>query len=609
MSDFQNPQQDPGMERRLLLAFALTFLVIVLSQPLINRYARTPQAEPAATPAAPIAQPATAAPSTVTTGASPVATPPLPPEMRQANAESLIVVENDLYRITFTNRGAQVRSWVLKKYKDHKGQPLELVHAQAATQYGHPLSLWTYDKDLRGRLNQGLYVPACDPVVRETAASTGEPPVLCNASAPATISFEYSDAELRVRKGFRFDHSYEVEVETETTQKGVTVPAYPAWPAGFGDQHLPIEYAATHIVWRQGSTIQRQEAKKVSGGNTVIGPFHWAGVAGQYFGAVFLPENPEGAVLVTLHEGLEVPNDPDKPEPGKTTKVNVLGVAVGSQQASIRQRVFVGPKTVDVLQSVHASLTPEERKLLGAGAKGPDLEPLVDFGEYLGFIARPIFLWLKWTHEHWAPNWGLSIIILTIIINVALFPLRLSSMKSALKMQKIAPQMRAIQERYGKYKFNDPRRQAMGEEQMALYKKEGVNPVGGCVPMLLQVPFLFAFYTVLTVSIELRHAPWLWIKDLSAPDPYYLLPVAFVGSMFVLQKLTPQGAMDPMQQKMMSIMMPVMLGFVSINLASGLCVYWAMGNLISIVQQLVVNRTTFGREVRAEIEKRAARKK
>ncbi|MGH9532695.1 MAG: membrane protein insertase YidC [Terriglobales bacterium] len=614
MSDFQNPQQDPGMERRLLLAFALTFLVIVLSQPLINRYARAPQAEPAATPAAPAVQPAAATPSAVTSSAGPVATPPLPPEIRQANAESLIVVENDLYRITFTNRGAQVKSWVLKKYKDHKGQPLELVHAQAASQYGHPLSLWTYDKELRKKLGEVLYVPECEPVPPNGLKPVGgqaetTPAVLCSPSAPAEVAFEYADGETRVRKSFRFDHSYVVEVETETTFKGATIPAYPAWPAGFGDQHLPIEYAATHIVVRNGSTIQRLEAKKVSGGNTMNGPFHWAGVAGQYFGAVFLPEDPQNAVMVTLHEALDIPNNPEKPEPGKTTKVDVLGVALGSNQASIRQRVFVGPKAVDVLQAVQASLTPDERKLLGADAKGPDLEPLVDFGEYLGFIARPIFLWLKWTYEHWAPNWGLSIIILTVIINIALFPLRLSSMKSALKMQKIAPQMRAIQEKYGKYKFNDPRRQAMGEEQMALYKKEGVNPVGGCVPMLLQVPFLFAFYTVLTVAIELRHAPWLWIKDLSAADPYYLLPVGFVGSMFVLQRLTPQGTMDPMQQKMMNIMMPVMLGFVSINLASGLCVYWSVGNLISIVQQLVVNRTAFGREVRAEIEKRAARKK
>ncbi len=597
------------MERRLLLAFALTFLVIVLSQPLINRYARQAQPEPAAAPAQPAAATPATTPSSVTSGSSQKATPPLPPEIRRADAESLIVVENELYRITFTNRGAQVKSWVLKKYRDHKGQPLELVHAQAAAQYGYPLSLWTYEKGLRSKMSEALYVPACEPMVRPPAPSAGDPAVLCNASAPATIGFEYSDADLRVRKVFRFDHSYVVEVETETTHGGVTLPAYPAWPAGFGDQHLPIQYSATHLVWRNGGTLERLEAKEVSGGNTVNGPFRWAGVAGQYFGAVFLPQNPESAVLVTLHEALDVPDNPEKPEPGKTSKVGVLGVAVGSQEAAIREQVFVGPKAVDVLQSVHASLTPEERKLLGADAKGPDLEPLVDFGEYLGFIARPIFLWLKWTHEHWAPNWGLSIIILTIIINVALFPLRLSSMKSALKMQKIGPQMRALQEKYSKYKFNDPRRQAMNEEQWALYKKEGVNPVGGCVPMLLQVPFLFAFYTVLTVSIELRHASWLWIKDLSAPDPYYLLPVAFVGSMFVLQKLTPQGAMDPMQQKMMNIMMPVMLGFVSINLASGLCVYWTVGNVISIVQQLAVNRTTFGREVRAEIEKRAARKK
>ncbi len=597
------------MERRLLLAFALTFLVIVLSQPLINKYARRAEPEQPATPVQPAAPAKTAG-----VPASVAPSPPLPPpsNLVQAITESLVVVENDLYRITFTSRGAQVKSWVLKKYKDHKGQPLELVHAQAASKYGYPLSLWTYDQELRKKLSEALYVAACLPNTLKTAQlqTSDQPAVQCNPAAPAQVTFEYADAETRVRKSFRFDHSYVVEVETETTQRGAAVPAYPAWPAAFGDQHLPAHHVASRLVSQNGGTLQRLEPKKVSGGNTVNGPFHWAGVEDQYFGAVFLPENPETAVLITLHQALEIPNDPEKPEPGKTSKVSVLGAAVGGSQATIRQRLFVGPKSLDVLHSVEASLSSEERKLLGESAKGPNLEGLVDFGEYLGFIARPIFLWLKWTHDHWIANWGWSIIILTLIINVALFPLKLTSMKSALKMQKIAPQMRALQEKYSKYKLNDPKRAGMNEEQWALYKKEGVNPVGGCIPMLLQIPFLFAFYTVLTVAIELRQAPWLWwIKDLAAPDPYYLLPIAFVGSMFILQRLTPQAGMDPMQQKMMNIMMPVMLGFVSFNLASGLCLYWTVGNGIGIAQQLVVNRTAFGREIRAEIEKRAQKKK
>jgi YidC/Oxa1 family membrane protein insertase len=597
------------MERRLLLAFALTFLVIVLSQPLINKYARRAEPEQPATPVQPAAPAKTAG---VPASVAPSPPLPLPSNLVQASTESLVVVENDLYRITFTSRGAQVKSWVLKKYKDHKGQPLELVHAQAASKYGYPLSLWTYDQELRKKLSEALYVAACLPNTLKTAQlqTSDQPAVQCNPAAPAQVTFEYADAETRVRKSFRFDHSYVVEVETETTQRGAAVPAYPAWPAAFGDQHLPAHHVASRLVSQNGGTLQRLEPKKVSGGNTVNGPFHWAGVEDQYFGAVFLPENPETAVLITLHQALEIPDNPEKPEPGKTTKVSVLGAAVGGREPTIRQRLFVGPKSLDVLHSVEASLSSEERKLLGESAKGPNLEGLVDFGEYLGFIARPIFLWLKWTHDHWIANWGWSIIILTLIINVALFPLKLTSMKSALKMQKIAPQMRALQEKYSKYKLNDPKRAGMNEEQWALYKKEGVNPVGGCIPMLLQIPFLFAFYTVLTVAIELRQAPWLWwIKDLAAPDPSYLLPIAFVGSMFILQRLTPQAGMDPMQQKMMNIMMPVMLGFVSFNLASGLCLYWTVGNGIGIAQQLVVNRTAFGREIRAEIEKRAQKKK
>ncbi len=603
------------MERRLLLAFALTFLVIVISQPLITRYAKKAEPEQPAVPAQPATPEKPAAPAVARAGpssASSVVTPVAAPvNFVQASAETLAVVENDLYRITFSNRGAQVKSWVLKKYQDDKGQPLELVHAQAASKYGYPLSLWTYDKELRKKLTEALYVAACLPNTLKTAQlqAGDQLPVECNPAAPAQVTFEYADAETRVRKSFRFDHSYVVEVETETTHRGAVVPAYPAWPAAFGDQHAPAHHVASRLVSQNGGTLQRLEPKEVSGGNTVNGPFHWAGVEDQYFGAVFLPENPETAVLVTLHQALDVPDNPEKPEPGKTTKVSVLGAAVGGSEAVIRQRVFVGPKSLDVLSSVQASLSSDERKLLGEGAKGPNLEGLVDFGEYLGFIARPLFLWLKWTYEHWTPNWGNSIIILTFIINVALFPLKLTSMKSALKMQKIAPQMRAIQEKYSKYKLNDPKRAGMNEEQWALYKKEGVNPVGGCVPMLLQIPFLFAFYTVLTVAIELRQAPWLWIKDLSAPDPYYLLPIAFVGTMFFLQRLTPQAGMDPMQQKMMNIMMPVMLGFVSFNLASGLCLYWTVGNLIGIGQQLMVNRTAFGREMRAEIEKRAQKKK
>jgi YidC/Oxa1 family membrane protein insertase len=181
-------------------------------------------------------------------------------------------------------------------------------------------------------------------------------------------------------------------------------------------------------------------------------------------------------------------------------------------------------------------------------------------------------------------------------------------MKSMLKMQRVAPQIKAIQEKYKKYSLRDPRKAPMNEEISALYKKEGVNPAGGCLPMLIQFPFLIAYYRMLGAALDLRHAHWLWIHDLSASEPFpFVLPVLMVISMLVVQKMTPQAGMDPAQQKMMTVMMPLMMGFI-FRLAAGLNLYYAEANLISIAQQAVMNRTALGREMRAMIEKRARKK-
>jgi YidC/Oxa1 family membrane protein insertase len=259
--------------------------------------------------------------------------------------------------------------------------------------------------------------------------------------------------------------------------------------------------------------------------------------------------------------------------------------------------MYVGPKTLESLQSVQVP---------GITGAEPDLRGIVDFG-WLGLIARPLFLWLKWTFKY-VHNWGWAIVIQTIIINLALLPLRLSQMKSMLKMQRVAPQIKAIQEKYKKYSLRDPKKAEMNEEISALYKKEGVNPIGGCLPLLIQMPFLFAYYRMLGVAIDLRHATWLWVPDLSAPDPIYILPIAIVITMFLMQRMTPQAGMDPAQQKMMNFMMPAMLGYISFNLASGLCLYWAMGQLIGIVQQWSLNQSSLGREMREMMEKRARKK-
>jgi YidC/Oxa1 family membrane protein insertase len=182
-------------------------------------------------------------------------------------------------------------------------------------------------------------------------------------------------------------------------------------------------------------------------------------------------------------------------------------------------------------------------------------------------------------------------------------------MKSMLKLQGVAPQIKSIQEKYKKYSLRDPRKAAMNEEIAALYKKEGANPAGGCLPMLVQLPILYAFFQMLRIAIDLRHAHWLWIRDLSAAEPFpYILPVLMIVSMLLVQRMTPQAGMDPAQQRMMNVMMPLMMGFIFFRLQAGLNLYYAVSNLISIAQQSVMNRTKLGREMREMMAKRARKK-
>jgi YidC/Oxa1 family membrane protein insertase len=570
------------MERRLLLVFALTFLVIVLFQPVLKKY--LPQAPTPAPQSQSQAQ--TPAQSASASNLPEPAPPGLaalnPGATKQASSELETVIENDLYRITFTNRGGQVKSWILKKFDDDKGRPLELVNGMAAEKYGYPLSLWTYDETERNKLNSVLYV----------ASGSGR------LSAPAEITFEYADQDVAVRKSFRFDHTYVVQVETSVLAKGSVVSAYPTWPAGFGDQISLASYHASRVEYQYNGDTQRMDIKKVSSGNTLRVPFNWAGVSDQYFAAVFLPDDPQNTVLVTLRNSINVPKDPQKPNPQDTAPVEVLGAAVGNPKGPTMQRMYVGPKSLRVLESVPVPTV--------AGAP-QDLRALVNFG-FFGVIARPLFLWLKWTYEKMVGNWGWAIAIQTLIINLALLPLRISSMKSALKMQRIQPQMNSIKEKYKKYGMRDPRRQEMNTEIGELMKREGVSPLGGCLPLVIQMPFLFAYYSMLGAALDLRHAHWLWIHDLSSPDPYLVLPIGIVITMLFTQRMTPQAGMDPSQQKMMNIMMPVMMGVISYRLAAGLCLYWSEGNLIMIAQQTILNRTKLGREMREMAAKRARKK-
>jgi YidC/Oxa1 family membrane protein insertase len=592
LTEYHNPQDDPGSQKRLMLAFFLVFVLIAVMQFFIKPPAKPPEqkqktAQNETKPAVPAASATPAVPASVSAAKAQPARAHKA-AVKQAAAETETVLENDVYKITFTNRGGLVKSWILKKYKNDKGGPLDLVNASTAPVLGYPFSFFSYDKDLEQKLNSALYV------VHGTG-SQNEP-----------IVFEYSDGDISARKVFHPEgKSYIVALETEVTRGGEPVTAFPQWPGGVGDQANLGAYASTTIDWNQSGSIERKAAtsgnfitghKWVSNGQTITDPFYWAALVDNYFAVAFMPPSPQGTALVTLNNQVEIFKNPSNPNDTTKEKVSVLGAAFGSTTGPTRLRILAGPKAVDLLEGTQAQ------------PGGPDLRGILDFGTF-GFIAKPLFLWLRWTYEHWIPNWGWSIAFLTVVITMALLPLRMSSQKSALKMQKIQPQVKAITEKYKRYSITDPRRQEMQKEMSALYKKEGVNPIGGCFPMLLQMPFLFAFYAMLGSAIELRLAPWLWIKDLSAPDPTHILPIAIVVSMFVMQKSTPQAGMDPAQQKMLNFMGPLMIGGISWGVASGLCVYWAISNVLGYVQQLFLNRSELAQQVRKSQERRATRKK
>ena len=576
------------MDKNILLIFLLMAIAIFGAQLYMRKYApQAPQqqkssAQPAQQPIQPGAPSTLPAAAEIAQPAKPAkgksAAPPASAEVR-ASSETETVIENDLYRITFTNRGAQVKSWILKKFNDDNGKPLDLVNSNAASKYGYPLSLWTYDENVRNTLNSALYVPS-------TTQAT--------LQAPAQIQFDFSNSWLTVRKTFHFDHSYVVGVETSVFSNGNPVHAFPAWPSGFGDETTLSGYASAELEYQVNDSTERVNVKKVSGGNTLQGRYNWIGVSSQYFGAVFIPDSADNVVAVTLNNSVDLVTDSSKPN--ETKPVDVPGVAVG-RPGNTTERLFAGPKALAVLESVSVPT------ISGADK---DLRSMINFG-WFGPIARPLFLWLRWTNQY-IHNWGWSIVLQTIIITIALVPLRFYQLKSALKMQRVQPQMKAIQEKYKKYSMRDPRKQEMNKEIGELYKREGVNPVGGCLPMLMQLPFLYAYYRMLSTAIDLRQAHWLWIHDLSSADPWYLLPIVMAISMFVLQKMTPQGGIDPSQQKMMNIMMPVMMGVFFFKLPAGLNLYYALSNVIMIGQTWMMNRTELGREMR-EIAAKRARKK
>jgi YidC/Oxa1 family membrane protein insertase len=245
-------------------------------------------------------------------------------------------------------------------------------------------------------------------------------------------------------------------------------------------------------------------------------------------------------------------------------KVPVGSVAPGAT-GGVTVPVYIGPQETVTLEKI-----------------APGLDLVVDYG-WLLVLAKPLFLLLKWIHSL-VGNWGWSIILLTVLIKLVFYPLNAKAGRSMAQMKVLGPKMEKLKQLYGED------RQKLNQAMMELYRTEKINPLGGCLPILVQIPVFIALYWVLLASIELRHAPWLgWIQDLSAPDPYFILPVIYAVSMFVQTKLNPQPA-DPVQAKVM-LMMPIVFSVFFLFFPAGLVLYWVVQNLLTILQQWYINKT------------------
>jgi YidC/Oxa1 family membrane protein insertase len=547
-------------EKRVFIAFALSFLLLVLWRML---FVKTPPPPPQSSGAPQAtAQQATGKKGTAQSAAKPAAPKvPAPPQIPVVQGQQAqdIVVENNFYRITFSTQGGVVKSWILKKYDDANAKPLDMVNPAACKQLGYPMSIRTADDSLNQKVNQALYVA-------QPAGTT--------LKAPATLEFTYSDGHIQVQKKFAFGSDYMAQASVSVAQDQHYVPVRVAWVGGFGDHSVPEEehFAQSKVAYEANAKVETTDLHKIENELTKSGPLEFAGLEDRYFAGIFFPESTDQAFGAGYTSW--------KPEKWKEKKLPNAGYAeLGSSVGQpVKFELFVAPKSLDILDATH-----------------PPLTGLVDFG-WFSIIAKPLFLGLRYIYDNWVHNYGWAIVILTIILNMALFPLKLKSIRSAQEMQRIAPLVKSIQDRYKQYKFNDPRKARMNQEVMKLYQEHGINPLGGCLPMLPQLPILYGFYESLETPFAFRHAPWiLWIKDLSQPDTFHImghsvpiLVIIMIVSMFIMQLMTPMMMTDPKQKRMMYIM-PLVFGFMFIHLASGLVLYFLAANLVGIGQQLIIN--------------------
>lgn len=551
------------MEKRVLLAVLLSFVVLFVYQLVVTRYFPAPR--PGAQPRSAPPPRARSAPSEGASARSPSAESKegretAAPVVADTDVREILVDTNEV-RAVFENRGARLKSYRLKHYLSERGDPLDLVPPDLPATEPRPFDIALEDPILTERIRRALFRPSA------TTLTVG--------SARGMVRFDFEDASrLRVTKEFYFDgqRPYVVEVRVSVQQGDREMPVRLYWGPGIGSG----DPRQSRLYYRQGPQALysiRREVSRISPSSldkAVSGrqPFDFVGVDDHYFLAVAVRPDPPPSVR---YRSIVLP--------GAGEPRQFVAFELVSPSPRLNWRFFIGPKDFDRLAAVDR-----------------DLVRAIHFG-WFGWLVVPLLRSLKWINSY-VGNYGWSIIILTLLINAAMFPLRHRSVVAMRKLQEIQPEIKAIQDRYAKLKLTDPARRKMNEELMALYRQRGVNPASGCLPMLLTLPVLFAFYSMLSVAVELRGAPFIWwIRDLSRHDELYITPLLMGATMVWQQKLTPTSA-DPTQQKVM-MLMPVIFTVMFLWAPSGLVLYWFVSNLWAIGQQIVTNRIIGPPRVRA----------
>jgi YidC/Oxa1 family membrane protein insertase len=538
--------------RRYILAIVLSIVVMIAYQMIFVKK----QVQPQVQSPAPVAGPGAAAQAEKPAVGLGEAKPEKPAaktpraaaapkyEVVSAPAEEQVLVNTSLYQAVWSNRGASLWSWKLLKHLNDKKEPLELVSPRAAEVGRHPFLLETQEPGVGEAANTGLFRASA----LRFDLKDGE---------KGELKFEFSDGNtLKVEKLFVFyGGKYDFDVRVDVWKDGKKIEPRVIWGPGLGEL-APVEKrqqfgGGNGIAVLAANKVYRISERKFQPEASAFNFAVWAAYEDNYMTALFLYPGPQGTVVF------------ERQALGERDAVYFL-------LASPPQKAYLGPKEFDRLNA------------LGSQAK-----KLINFG-FFGGIAEILLISTKFVHRY-IPNWGFAIIIMTIIIKLIFFPLTYSSTKSMAKMQELQPKIKALRAKYKKAKQDIAQRRQMNEEMMKLYKEHGINPAGGCLPMLIQIPVFWGFFRMLVVAVEFRQSPFiLWIKDLSIKDPYYVTPLLMGATQFISQKMTPTTA-DPAQAKMMLIM-PVIMTVFFMNFQSGLVLYWLTNNVLQIGQQYLMNR-------------------